>query len=98
MTTELDALDTYDLSDPTPADYEDTTPGDVRESIETNMWLAESFFAQGAEHLARECATASWKEYSRWEQMIDCYAGRNLGDRLRAFLLAHFPDVMEAGQ
>ena len=78
---ELDALDPYTQE---PAvDYDDTTIGDVHGSIQFNMWLAETYFFQGADGLAKECLRGAWQEYRRYEPLLVVACGSTLGDRLK---------------
>jgi hypothetical protein len=88
----MDELDTYDLE--MQGDYEDTTVADVHESIETNMWLAEAYFAQGAEGLGRECLRAAWNEHVRFSEIIHVYSGAALGDKLREMMVAKCVDLL----
>jgi hypothetical protein len=88
----MDELDNYDLEQ--SGAYEDTTVGDIRESIETNMWLAEAYFARGAEGLARECLRAAWMEHVRFSEIIKVYAGSGLGDKLRSLMVERCDDLL----
>ena len=88
----MDELDNYDLEQ--SGDYEDTTVGDIRESIETNMWLAEAYFARGAEGLARECLRAAWAEHVRFSRFVEVYAGAGLGDKLRSMMVEKCDDLL----
>lgn len=66
-------------------ELEETTVGSVYESIETNLWQADGYFAQGASGLAIECLRSAWSEYVRFRDIIYVYdsaAGGGLGDRL----------------
>jgi hypothetical protein len=88
----MDELDNYDLDQ--SGDYEDTTVGDVHESIETNMWLAEAYFVQGAEGLARECLRAAWHEYLRFNDILAVYNRSELGEKLRRLMLERCDDML----
>src|SRR5690349_7884273 len=88
----MDEMDNFDIDQ--IGDYEDTTVGDVRESIETNMWLAEAYFAQGADGLARECLRAAWFEHLRFREVISVYCGNSLGDKLRNMMVERCDDLL----
>jgi|SRR5689334_7348528 hypothetical protein len=88
----MDEMDSFDIDE--MGDYEDTTVGDVRESIETNMWLAEAYFAQGADGLARECLRAAWLEHLRFHEILSVYAGPSLGDKLRNLMVERCDDLL----
>lgn len=95
-TATRDPLDIYDLDQ--PADYDDTTVGDLRESIETNLWLAAAYAAQGAAGLCRECLTAALKEYRRFEDIIVLYVGKSLGEKVMAAVYEHAPELAGGAQ
>lgn len=80
-------MDAYDLAQ--PAEYVDTTVPDLRETIETNMWLAEAYDRNGSAELRDECLRAAWKEYTRFQGIIEVYAGADLGNRLREMMVKH---------
>ena len=88
----MDAIGNYGFDH--CGDYEDTTVGDVHESIETNMWLADAYFAQGAEGLARECLRAAWLEYLRFNEILAAYTCSQLGTRLRKLMVERCDDLL----
>jgi hypothetical protein len=66
-------------------DIEETTVGSVYESIETNLWLADSYFSRGAAGLAIECLRSAWCEYVRFRDILRVYDSSSvdqLGERL----------------
>jgi hypothetical protein len=66
-------------------ELEETTVGSVYESIETNLWLAEGYFARGASGLAIECLRSAWCEYVRFRDILLVYDSSSvdhLGERL----------------
>lgn len=65
-------------------DSDDTTDtvGNLYESIETLMWLAEAYLAQGNRALGVECLRSAWLEYTRFQDVLDVYVGHVLGRRL----------------
>lgn len=63
-------------------ELEDSTVGDLQESIETNLWLAEGYFLQGASGLGVECLRSAWLEYVRFRDVLGVYGGTDLGKRL----------------
>lgn len=91
----MDELDSKYLDDMEQVgDYEDTTVGNVHESIETNMWLADAYFLRGAEGLGRECLRAAWQEYVRFNDILGVYAGSDLGQKLRAMMVERCDDLL----
>jgi hypothetical protein len=64
-------------------DYDDITIGDVRESIETNLWLGEAYHAHGAQSLAVECWRAANAEWTRFEPLLIVAYGPVLGQQIR---------------
>lgn len=88
----MDELEDCDLDQ--SGGYEDTTVGDVHESIETNIWLAQAYFSQQADGLARECLRAAWYEYVRFNEILGVYAGAALGDRLRKLMVDKCDDLL----
>ena len=76
---------------------EETTVGDVYESIETNIWQAEGYFMQGANGLAIECLRSAWSEYIRFRDILAVYdSGPTLGERLIQALVARAGDSAAA--
>ncbi len=66
-------------------ELEDSTVGSVYESIETNLWQADGYLAQGATGLATECLRAAWLEYVRFRDILVVYGGiygEDLGGKL----------------
>ena len=80
------------------SDLEDTTVGDIYESIETNLWLSDGYFAEGASGLAMECLRSAWSEYVRFRDILRVYeacesgAANSLGERLVRALTARAGD------
>jgi hypothetical protein len=88
----MDELDRYDQD--AFDEYEDTTVADIHESIETNMWLAEAYFAKGADGLAREGLRAAWNEHIRFREILAVYSGLALGDKLREMMVFRCVDLL----
>ena len=80
-------------------DIEDTTVGSVCESIETNLGLAEGYFAQDAAGLATECLRSAWLEYVRFRDILHVYDSSGvaaLGERLVRSLVERAGDSAAA--
>jgi hypothetical protein len=87
--------DCFDNSDEEmPGD--DTTVGSVYESIETNLWLAEAYFARGSEGIGVECLRGAWMEYVRFRDILWVYSGEELGERLVRALVTRAGDAAAA--
>jgi hypothetical protein len=61
---------------------DDTTVGSVYESIETNLWLAEAYFARKSDAIGVECLKGAWQEYVRFRDLLGEYSGEELETRL----------------
>jgi hypothetical protein len=79
-------------------EVEDTTVSAVYDSIETNLWQAEGYFAKGAASVAMECLRSAWQEYLRFRDVLVVYGGteaEELGTKLVRTLVARAGDSAE---
>jgi hypothetical protein len=90
---------TWDEAVETEEYLEDTTVGSIYESIETNLWQADGYFAQGASGLAVECLRSAWSEYVRFRDILAVYDSTvvaDLGQRLIRALIDRAGDSAAA--
>jgi hypothetical protein len=65
-------------------ELDDSTIGEVCESIETSLWLAESYEKQGATGLARACVESAYSEFLRFDDKLRACGGDALANRVEA--------------
>ena len=72
-------MDIYQVAD----NQTDESIGEVLERIEANMWLADSYYSQGARELAMERLRTSLADYDQYAEIFKVYAnGVELRDKL----------------
>ncbi len=61
------------------------TVADIRECIETNLFLAEAYHKNGADGLRDEAIEAAYLEYTRFNTLMDAHA-YGLGDKIKSLM------------
>src|SRR6185369_22403 len=84
-------MDIYQVAD----NQTDESIGEVLERIEANMWLADSYYFQGARELAMERLRTSLADYDQYAEIFKVYAN---GVELRDKLVGRLERMKAAGE